>query len=211
MRNGLKLLLCCAVMFSAASAAMGAGAVLVINTDGTYQVMVDGTSGKSVLLDVTHVVDKRGGTPPPGGNPPPPTTDSISEQVRAWSAAVNDPATAQGLALVYGTVGKNAAGQSRDKVTAALKQATDDWLSARQATAQWKDWRANVSKLIDAEEAKGPIDWPKFCASVQAGLSQSAPQEAAIPPELMALLIKLIEFAIKFFLSGGIGGGGGGV
>lgn len=207
MRHGMKLLLCCAVMFSTVSAAMGAGAVLVINTDGTYQVMVDGTAGKSVLLDVTHVVDKRGGNPPPP--PPPPVGDTISDQVRAWSAAVNDPATAQGLALVYGTVGKNAAGQPRDKVTAALKQATDDWLSARQATEQWKGWRANVSKLIDAEEAKGPIDWPKFCASVQAGLSQSAPQEAAIPPELMALLIKLIEFAIKFFLSGGIGGGGG--
>lgn len=186
-------------------AAVAAGPVLVINQDGSYQVMVDGPGGKSVLHDVTQVVDKRGGTPPPPDNPPD-TSDPIATQVKAWSKEVGDPTTAQALTIVYREVGKVAAGQSRDKVMAALRQATDSALNATGGTEKWKGWRAKVSALIDSEEAKGPVDYAKFCNSVANGLEASAPA-AALDPALLTLIINAILQIIQLIF--GLGGGTG--
>jgi hypothetical protein len=178
-------------------AASGAGPVLVI-TDGGYQIMSVGSDGKAVLTAVGSVVDMRG-TPGPGPTPPDVTTDPIAVQVKGWSDAVGDPTTRQALAEVYKRVGESSAGQPREKVLAALRQATDGVLGATGGTVKWAPWRDNVSKLIDAEEAKGPIDWVKFCASVSKGLDTGT----ALDPVLLQLIINLIMQIIQMFFGGG--------
>lgn len=203
----------CALLVLAGMVA-AAGPTLVI-TDKGYQVMSVGSDGKAVLQDVGQVVDLRGSpgpTPGPGPNPPP-TSDPITTQVKDWTAEVNDPVTAQGLALVYKTIGERSAGQPRANVMGALKQGTDDWLGVRAKSdagvvAKWAPWRAKVSKLIDDEEAKAAINWPKFCAAVSTGIDQGAPG-TAIPPELMTLLMSLLGMLIKWFFGGGFGDGTG--
>lgn len=186
------------------------GAVLVINQDGSYQVMVDGPGGKSVLVDVGQVVDKRGSTPPGGGGGTPPgTTDPIADQIKAWSVAVGDPTSAQALAIVYRKVGEQAQGKSRAQIQGALKAASDEVLAVTKGTEKWKGWRQNVSGLIDAEEAKGAIDWSKFCSSVAIGLEKSA-GNTALDPILIETIIRLVLQIIQLFLNGGLGGGGGG-
>lgn len=183
-----------------------AGPVLVINQDGSYQVMTDGPAGRSVLQDVTQVIDKRIGTPQP---PPPPTdnpSDPIAAQVKSWASEVGDPTGAQALTIVYREVAKMAVGQPREKVMAALKQASDSVLSTTGGTPKWKPWRAKVSALIDTEEAKGPVDYAKFCNSVANGLEASAPS-AALDPALLTLIINAILQIIQLIFSGGgIGG-----
>lgn len=184
--------------------AHGAGPTLVI-TDAGYQIMSVGADGKAVLQDVGQVVDLRGNAPGPvpGPTPPPPgETDPIASKVSGWAKDVGDPTGAHSLATVYEAIGKSSQGQSREKVLGALRQATDAVLSATQSAEKWKPWRDKVSALIDAEEAKGPIDWPKFCASVSKGLKDAAPA-MALDPALLTLIINLIMQIIQMFFGGG--------
>lgn len=186
------------VLWSAA--VMAAGPTLVI-TDKGYQIMSVGADGKAVLQDVGQVVDLRG-SPGPGPTPPPPdTSDPIAKQVKGWADEVNDPTSRQALAEVYGRIGAASAGQSREKVMAALRQATDGVLVSTGGSSKWQPFRDKVSKLIDAEEAKGPIDWPKFCASVSKGLETGT----ALDPALLQLIINLILQIIQLFFGGGTG------
>lgn len=187
------------VVLSLASAVSAGGAVLVINADGSQQVMVDGPGGKSVLFDVVQTIDKRGGTP--GPTPPPDTSDPIATQIDGWADEVNDPTSRQALAEVYKRIGVASAGQSREKVMAALRQATDSVLTSTGGGSKWQGWRDKVSKLIDSEEAKGPIDWQKFCASVGKGLDTGT----ALDPALLQLIINLILQIIQLFFGGGTG------
>lgn len=187
------------------SAVAFAGPTALVLTDAGYQVMTVGDDGKAVLSPVTpvnQVVDLRTGKTPPGPTPPPDvTTDPIATQVRQWAAAVNDPTSQQALREVYARIGAASQGQSREKVMQALRQGTDGVLSATGGTEKWKTWRENVSKLIDAEEAKGPIDWPKFCASVSKGLDTGT----ALDPALLQLIINLILQIVQLFFGGGSG------
>lgn len=193
--------LCCLLM---SSTALAGGPALVL-TDAGYQVMTVGPNG-AVLSPVTpigSVVDLRTGvTPVPGPTPPDVTSDPIASQVKAWADAVNDPTSRQALKEVYARVGQASAGQPRDKVQAALRQATDGVLGATGGLVKWQGFRQNVSSLIDAEEAKGPVDWPKFCDSVAKGLDGGT----ALDPALLQLIISLIMQIIQLFLSGGGGG-----
>lgn len=202
MRTIAKVL--CAVLLLA-SALSAAGPVLVI-TDAGYQVMTTGPSG-AVLSPVTpvgQVMDLRTGAPkPPDTTPPDVGSDPIAKQVQDWANGVNDPTSRQALAEVYKRVGAASAGQSRDKVTAALKSATDSVLGATGGTEKWKGFRGSLSGLIDAEEAKAPINWPVFCASVAKGLDGGT----ALDPALLQLIIQLIMQIIQLFM-GGFGGGG---
>lgn len=190
-----------AVLF--AVEALGADALVI--TDSGYQVMTSGPNG-AVLSPVTpigQVVDLRTGTKPPVPTPPDVTTDPISTKVREWAMAVNDPTSQAALKEVYARIGTASAGQPREKVVQALRSATDSVLGATGGTEKWKPFRENVSKLIDEEEAKGPVDWPKFCASVAKGLESGA----AIDPALLQLIINLVLQIIQLFLGGGgIGG-----
>lgn len=200
MRKSLSLLL--VLVMSATGFA--AGPVLVI-TDAGYQTMTSGPTGAvlSPLTPIGSVIDLRSGAPGPGPVPPDVTTDPIATQVKAWAAEVNDPTSAQALALVYREVGKAAAGQSREKVQGALRQASDSVLAATGGTAKWAVWRTKVGGLIDAEEAKGPVDYPKFCESVAKGLDTGA----ALDPALLQLIVQLILQIVQLFLGGGgIGG-----
>lgn len=201
MKRSLIGFLCFLVL---ASTTMAAGSALVL-TDAGYQIMTVGPNG-AVLSPVTpigSVVDLRTGvTPVPGPTPPDVTTDPIATQVKAWSAEVGDPTSAQALALVYREVGKASAGQSREKVQAALRQASDSVLAATGGTDRWKNWRSKVGGLIDAEEAKGPVDYPKFCESVAKGLDTGA----ALDPALLQLIFTLVMQIIQLFLNGGGGG-----
>ena len=188
-----------------ATSVSAAGPVLVI-TDAGYQTMTVGPAGASLspVTPVGSVMDLRTGAPkPPDVTPPDVSTDPIATQVKAWSAEVNDPTSAQALAAVYREVGKASAGQPRDKVMGALRQATDSVLSVTGGTAKWAVWRVKVGGLIDAEEAKGPVDYPKFCASVASGLDTGT----ALDPALLQLIINLILQIIQLFMGGGgIGG-----
>jgi hypothetical protein len=200
MRKTLSLLL--VLVMSATGFA--AGPVLVI-TDAGYQTMTSGPNGAvlSPLTPIGSVIDMRTGAPVPPGTPPDVTTDPIAAQVKAWAAEVNDPTSAQALALVYREVGKASAGQSREKVQGALRQASDSVLAATGGTAKWAGWRVKVGGLIDAEEAKGPVDYPKFCESVAKGLDTGA----ALDPALLQLIFNLVMQIIQLFLNNGGGGG----
>lgn len=184
-----------------AATAIAAGPVLVV-TDGGYQFMTVGVDGKAVLTPVAQVVDLRtGNVPPPTPTPPDVTTDPIATQVRQWASEINDPTSQQALREVYSRVGAASSGQSREKVIAALRQATDSVLDSTGGRVKWQPWRDKVSQLIDAEEAKGPIDWPKFCASVAKGLEGGA----ALDPALLQLIINLILQIVQLFFGGGSG------
>lgn len=96
--------LCCALLCAVAfcSVAPAADAILVINADGSYQVMVDGPDGKSVLQNIGQVIDKRGGTPPGGGGGPlpPPPTDTLETRIAAMSKAkISDGGVGSALAV----------------------------------------------------------------------------------------------------------------
>lgn len=181
---------------------LGAGPALVITEKG-YSLMTVGADGNPVLTPVTQVVDLRGGSGPTPGPVPPVDADPIAVQVKGWSDSVGDPTSRQALAEVYRRVGEASAGQPREKVLSALRQATDGVLNSTGGTVKWAPWRENVSKLIDSEEAKGPVDWPKFCASVAKGLDTGA----ALDPALLTLIVNLILQIIQLFF----GGGGSGV
>jgi hypothetical protein len=200
MKRCLIGFLCFALL---ASTALAGGPVLVI-TDAGYQTMTTGPNG-AVLSPVTpigSVIDLRSGTPGPGPTPPDVATDPIAAKVRDWATEVNDPTSRQALKEVYARVGQASAGQSREKVQAALRSATDSVLGATGGLLKWQQFREKVSGLIDAEEAKGPIDWPKFCDSVAKGLDGGA----ALDPALLQLIISLIMQIIQLFLNGGGGG-----
>lgn len=200
----MRTIICLAVVLWTAVA--GAGPTALVLTDAGYQVMTVGDDGKAVLSPVTpvnQVVDLRTGKTPPGPVPPPDvTTDPIATQVRQWAAEVNDPTSAQALAIVYREVGKVSAGQSRDKVMGALRQATDSVLTSTGGTDRWKPWRGKVSALIDSEEAKGAVNYPKLCDSVANGLEASAPSPA-LDPALLQLIVSLILQIIQIFFGGG--------
>lgn len=186
-----------------AATVSAAGPVLVLS-DAGYQVMTVGEDGKVVLSPVTpitQVVDMRTGKPGPTPPPPDVTTDPIAKQVRDWAAAVNDPTSQQALREVYSRIGAASQGQSREKVITALRQATDGVLDSTGGRTKWQPFRDNLSKLIDAEEAQGPIDWPKFCASVAKGLETGT----ALDPALLQLIINLILQIIQLFFGGGTG------
>ena len=195
----------CAVLLLSMSV-LAAGPTLVI-TDSGYQVMSVGAGGKAVLQDVGQVVDLRGNAPGPGPTPPPDTADPIAAQVKGWASEVGDPTGAQALAIAYREVGKVAAGQSRENVMTALRMASDAVLSKTGSAEKWKPWRTKVSGLIDAEEAKGPVNWATFCESVAKGLEASAPSPALDPVMIKLIIDAILQIiALIFNLTGGGGG-----
>lgn len=183
-----------------ASVAVGAAPGLLVTPDGYYAVTL-GADGKPVTEKITNVMVL--GSVPPVVTPPDAGTDPIAAKVREWAVAVGDPTSQAALKEVYARVGPATAGQPREKVVQALRSATDSVLGATGGSERWKPFRDNVSKLIDAEEAKGPVDWPKFCASVAKGLESGT----ALDPALLQLIINLILQIVQLFLGGGgIGG-----
>ena len=198
MRTTLTLVL--ALVMSATTFAAGPGLII---TDSGYYVVTQGADGKPVQVHVTQVMDLRGGTTP---QPQPPgTSDPIADQVAGWAKDVGDPTSAQALVIVYREVGKMAAGQPRDKVLQALRQGSDTVLATTGGAEKWKGWRAKVSALIDAEEAKGAVDYAKLCNSIATGLERSAPS-AALDPALLTLIINAI-LQILQIIFGNSGGG----
>lgn len=202
MRTTLTLLL--ALVMSATTFAAGPGLII---TDSGYTVVTVGADGKPVQNAVTQVMDLRSGGNPQPGPQPPVTGDAIADQVAAWAKDVGDPTSAQALVIVYREVGKIASGQPRDKVLQALRQGSDTVLSTTGGTEKWRGWRGKVSALIDAEEAKGTVDYSKLCNSIATGLERSAPS-AALDPALLTLIINAI-LQILQIIFGNIGGGGG--
>lgn len=202
MRTTLTILL--ALVMSATTFAAGPGLII---TDSGYTVVTVGADGKPVQNAVTQVMDLRSvGNPQPGPQPPV-TGDAIADQVASWAKDVGDPTSAQALVIVYREVGKIASGQPRDKVLQALRQGSDTVLSTTGGTEKWRGWRGKVSALIDAEEAKGTVDYSKLCNSIATGLERSAPS-AALDPALLTLIINAI-LQILQIIFGNIGGGGG--
>lgn len=188
--------------------AHGAQPTGLVITDQGYFFVTANSDGTLVQTKVTQVMDLRTGSNPTPIPTPPDVSDPIAKQVKGWAAEIGDPTSAQALAIAYREVGKVSAGQSRENVMTALRMASDSVLQSTSGTEKWKPWRTKVSGLIDAEEAKGPIDWQKFCESVAAGLEASAPS-----PALDAALIKLIVDAVLQIIKlifnltgGGVGG-----
>lgn len=211
-RNRLAVFGIASAILMTSLSAQGAGPTgLMITDDGYYSVTVDANGKPGNPVKITSVMDLRtnpNNPPPTDPVPPPDSSDPIAAKVSEWAKAVNDPTSAQALAVAYREVGKVSAGQPRDKVMTALRMASDSVLSSTNGTEKWKPWRSNVSGLIDAEEAKGPIDWPKFCGSVAKGLEASSPSRA-LTPELLETIIRLVLEIIKTIFN--LTGGGGGV
>lgn len=196
------------VLMTSLSAHAAAPTGLVITDDGYYFLTNENGTLTQTKVPVSRIMDLRTGNAPDPTPVPPDESDPISVQVKAWTAEVGDPASAQALAIVYREVGKSASGQSRDAVITALRMATDAVLAKTGGGDRWKGWRSKVSGLIDSEEAKGPVNWQKLCNSVANGLESAAPAPA-LDPVLLKLIIEAVMEIIKLVFS--LTGGGTGV
>lgn len=170
-----------------ASPLLAADPVVVIRDDGYYLL----TPESNTLLKVQHVDQRTGTTPQPPGPGPNPAPVDVTAKVKAIAAATGDPKGAQYLAIIYREVAKIPNG-TRSQYLNAVREASDTLLDSIEAKAKWAPARQQIGDIITAEEAKGAVNWPSLLNSIAAGLEQASSQQAAIPPELLALIIQLI-------------------
>ncbi len=190
---------------------------------GEVAVMIDDSKAGNFLLTVgadgaisvnpIRVV-RPGPSPNPTPTPPAPTPAVLTEMgkyLRDISLKVTgDPdrsTTAQGLALVYRELAKQAKtpGAVKDiaSLEAVLKQATDLWLTKQAALSQWQPFRDAFSSQWTLVKTKtgtvaslgGLLD--DAASGLEASVLQ---QQRGINPELLAFLLELLKILLPLLL-----------
>lgn len=172
-------------------------------TDAGYFITVVGDDGVPRLVQITTIVDLRGGGDTPSPPDKKPDVDAeLVKQVKSWAGSVEDPQTAQAIAAVYSHVrgavadGKLATAGSWD----VLKQATDCAIAVVGSDADWQPFRDELSAVITEGKQRGTLSGKpeivRLLRSVQAGLELSADGSDALALDKLAEIARKTNEAI---------------
>lgn len=173
--------------------AQATGPTLLVHPKG-YFLLADDAAGMPTWVKIQNVINPGGViTPPPGGGDdppptdPPPTQNTITQQVAAWTKAVDHPLGVQAMGLIYDTVAQNVkdgkiAPQDASRAAGA---AADAVFTTIGGADKWATWRTNLAKLAEEEIRLGRLgtkdQWVSFLLAVRDGINQQAAAYSANP------------------------------
>lgn len=198
------------------SLASAASPPLTITKSGYFLTIIDST-GAPVFQKIDNVTDLRPVSSVPVNpvpvdpvvpvDPPKPPVvlvdKALAASITEAAKAVADPASSQGVALVYSHV-SDAYSDGLVSTTSlwnVLKVATDASLAKTSVAGKdWKPFRTKLSDIITDRKQKGTLSTKEqisvFLASVKLGLEQSAIGSSAIAFDQVVSIVKSTNEAI---------------
>jgi hypothetical protein len=194
-------------------------APIVVNRSGVFY-LLEGADGVPFLKPVAkYIIMGDAPAPPPvtpptnpPGEPPiipPPTGDEVGPKVREWTRNVDHPLGRQALVLIYGTVADKVADGSISVTQAApaVRASTDTVFATIGGGEKWADFRLKVGDLANQLGSQGKLNTKEqmaaYLRAVKLGLSLGTQSQAALDPELLGDIEKLIDDGVSRLFSDG--------
>ena len=141
---------------------------LLITDQGYFFLAIE--DGIPVIHQPSRVIDVRKGTPDePVPSPVPPTSPTspdpaLTSKSKDWAKAVNDPNSAQALALIYRQIEESVKANTLtvDTGTQALSVATDTVLKSLETEDKWISFRDSASKELANRMSQGGMNTTQF-------------------------------------------------
>lgn len=175
---------------------------LIITNSGYFLTTVD-AEGTPTYVKLTTVIDLTGDNIPEPPDPDEPKVDlEIVRKVQGWAKAVDDPQSAQAIAMVYSHIrgALEDATLTDTTVWVALQKAMVSALSLIDSRKDWTEWRSQVTEVLTEAKQRGQLQSSQqielMLLSIQHGVELAADGSTALSMDQLVELARRTNDAI---------------